>query len=280
MLENDTFLLRQRAGGVVSPIEVFDDADNNLAYIHFPARPMRECLTILICVLMFFLFPIVTVWILGVLCDWIDIISPMDIDRRQSAVVPVITLILIVAVGFLVTMFVASVVHSKRRIDIYADKSRRQPLFHLVEESRSKFNVAILLLTDVDGIEVGRLRQDHRHDQIDLLDHVGQRVATYCAKPNSTPAEWNRAAVLALVVGVLIGLLLSSLLVFVPKQGRKYTKSALWSFDERTGEQAAEIGTVVFDPHAFFQYTIDLSTDPARSLDRRFVLALATLLEW
>jgi hypothetical protein len=280
MLENDTFLLRQLAGGVVSPIEVFDDADNNLAYIHLPARPMRGCLTILICVVTFFLFPIVTVWILGVICDWIDVISPLDIDRRQSAVVPVITLILIVAVGFLVTMFVGSVVHPKRRIDIYADKSRRQPLFHLVEVRKSKFNVATLLLTDVDGIEVGRLRQDHRHDQIDLLDHVGQRVATYCAKPNSTPAEWNRAAVLTLVVGVLIGLLLSSLLVFVPKRGRKYTKSALWSFDEGTGEQAAEIGTLVFDPHALFQYTIDLSADPARSLDRRFVLALATLLEW
>ena len=87
MLEYDTFLLRQVPGGVEPPIEVFDDADNLLAYIHFPARPMRGCLTILICVVTFFLFPIVTVWILGVICDWIDVVSPMDIDRRRSAVV-------------------------------------------------------------------------------------------------------------------------------------------------------------------------------------------------
>ncbi len=81
--KRDTFLFCQQPGGWERhPLEVFDDSDNPLAYIHFPGQPVLSCLTVLVCVIMFFAFPVAAIWALSVTCHWIGVGSESTTARR------------------------------------------------------------------------------------------------------------------------------------------------------------------------------------------------------
>jgi hypothetical protein len=166
------------------------------------------------------------------------------------------------------------------RLGVYTDPSCGQRLLEIIEERKSKYNVSEFTVYDPEGVLVGRIHQNKRRRQWDLLDCEDRRVAAYCPSENTVPVEWTADAIWTILGGIVVGVLTSYYCFVVPGKEKVRTKSYLWSFDEQTGKLTQRIGKTEFDPDEKFTYAIFVAADPERKVDRRLIVAMAPLLEW
>lgn len=238
--DRDLFLLNQRAFTISSQYEVWSDDGKPLFYVERPTYPIRTALA----------------YLLAFLAAGMVLSTVGQVVSAAGEAFAGLAGLALFGVGAAVFLIVSMSARPLRHVTIYRDASRREPLLRILQEQRVAVLMRTYVLTTAADEMLARFRKVYIHNVVRkrwyVEDEAGVRTAV--AIEDSMVLSLLRR-----VLGTFFGLLRTNFLVQTPDG------DVLGEFNRKL---------TLFD-----RYSLDLSADVERRIDRRTALALGVMLD-
>lgn len=238
--DRDVFLLNQRAFTISSQYEVWSEDGKPLFYVERPTYPIRTALAYLLAFLA-----------AGMVLSTVGrAVSAAGEDFGGLAGLALFGL------GAAVFLVVSMSARPLRHVTIYRDESRREPLLRILQEQRVAVLMRSYVLTTAADEMLARFRKVYVHNLVRKRWYVEDEGGAHAA------VAIEDSIVLSLLrraLGPFFGFLRTNFLVQTPDG------DVLGEFNRKF---------TLFD-----RYSLDLTADVERRLDRRIALALGIMLD-
>lgn len=256
--EHDKFLLKQKHLALNEKYHVWDEQGRELLFVERPVYLLKTLAAILAAVF-------VAIAGIGITIALGSVLLPAQADLRAAqGQLPAMRALLGIAV--VVVFFVGSIIaalavavwiHPKRHVYFYRNESRGECLLQVMQDKKFWFLMASYSVVDASGALLARLHKNYLYNFI--------RKRWVCRRPDGTTLclAQEDSIVLSLLrrfLGPMLGLLRTN---FIITPGTS---------DEVIGEFNRKF--TLLD-----RYVLDLTDDPARTLDRRIAVALGVMLD-
>ncbi|MCA6594835.1 MAG: hypothetical protein IM539_00620 [Pseudanabaena sp. M046S1SP1A06QC] len=158
VFNRDKFLL-SREVLTISEYDVFDEHGNPILYIERPAYFLRNLGAALVGVIAGITVAILLFMLVGV----------------ASESLKGFLFLFALLSWFVVTFTVSTLLHKKRHVTIYRDKSKQEPLLRILQDKKVEFMTATFTLRDTNGV-LAKFRKNYLYDIV--------RKNWYCESPD------------------------------------------------------------------------------------------------
>ncbi|MCH8825303.1 MAG: hypothetical protein IH984_17540 [Planctomycetes bacterium] len=245
--DHDKFLMHQKRLAISEKYYVYDESGECVLFVHREAHHLR---TILAAVAACSAFVIVGGMSFGVVYL---ITGSSNTFGILEGVLSAISVLL--AVAALIT--VATVLYPKRHITFYSDDSCGTELLKVYQDKKWQIPIATYTIADAELNMLGVFRKNYLYDifrkQWQVYDPDGKLICI--AKEDSILKSALRR-----VLGPMYGLLRTNFVILGP-------------------DGTTELGRFNRKLTLFDKYVLDMTSDGARTLDRRIAVALGVLLD-
>ena len=247
IFDRDRFLLRQEIA-VREKYRVWDEFEQPLLYIERPRHVLRNVVGVL------------AVGIVAALVCIVFLVSAV----QATALLPrlMFGLLTVIAFGFLLVMPV--LVSKKRHTTIYRDERKQQPVVRILQDYKFRLINATYTITDADGQVLARLRKNYLYNLV--------RRRWYCYSP-------DQALLCVAKEDSLVRSILRRLFLQTGLLGVLFMTFVRTNFVILAGDSVTRLGVFNRKMTILDRYVLDMSADPARTLDRRVALALGVMLD-
>lgn len=246
--DRDRFLLRQKVA-VREKYLVWDEYDQPILYIERPRYLLRN------------LFGFMGAAFFGVIMFLIFLVPAIAAASLPGRIFSGF----MACVAIVFTVVVPLLVAQKRPVTIYRDESKQEPLLTILQDHKVWVINTTYTITDTSGQMLARLHKNHLYNMIRKRWYCyGPDQALLCmAKEDSMLRSFLRRAFSQLgAIGTLVMPLLRTNFVILGG-----------------AEAATPIGMFNRKMTLLDRYVLDMSADPARTIDRRVALALGVMLD-
>ena len=237
----DRFLINQKKISISEQYKILDESNRPLLYVVRPAHFFRSLLA-------------VGVWLVFTMVGVVASVAIADaIDSEVGTWVGLILGALTFIAGIVLLIWMAP----KRHITFYADEARTQPVLHVSQDQKFSFIRARYTVRCPEQGELGRFMKNY------LFNFYRKRWYIYDTHGTNHLLAQEDSMILSLLrrfLGTFFGLLRTNFIIVEPGSER-----IIGEFNRKFS---------LFD-----KYTLDMSADRARELDRRMAVALAVMLD-
>lgn len=238
----DQFLLRQKHLSISAKYYVWDDRGNPILFVERPAHFLRN-LGAAVC-------GVIAAVITGGILGFLTSLMPNDDLKAVGAIIAVLS-----AIAALIVVAVA--LSAKRHVNFYRDDSKRELMLRVFQDKKLAIIHATYTIADADGAVLARLDKNYLYNIF--------RKRWYCHTPEGSLLCMAKEdsiilSLLRRLLGSFFGLLRVNYIIVQPDG-----ETLLGEFNRKL---------TILD-----RYSLDLTADPTRTLDRRVALALGVMLD-
>jgi hypothetical protein len=240
VFDRDRFLVLQKRISLHAKYYVWDEDQNVILFVERPVLWLRS------------IYALGMAMITGIVLTISVIVGLSSLEASAVLVVPGIVLVALAAVAIYIWL------SPKRHVFFYRDDSRAERLLTVVQDTKNPI-VARYTVADAGGEPLGCLRKNY------LMNFIRRRWT--CHTPDGQPLclileDSIILSLLRRLIGPLFGLLRTNFIIL-----------------SGDGSSYVELGQFNRKFTLFDRYVLDMTADPARSLDRRLAIAIGVMLD-
>lgn len=237
----DRFLINQKKISISEEYKILDESNRPVLYVVRPAHFFRSVLA----VLAWLIFTMAGIALSLTIADALN----SEIGKWAGLALGAVS----VVAGIVLLIWMAP----KRHITFYADEARTQPVLHVSQDQKFSFIRAWYTVRCPEHGELGRFMKNY------LFNFYRKRWYIFDSLGTNQLLAQEDSMILSLLrrfLGPLFGILRTNYIIVEPKSQR-----VIGEFNRKFS---------LFD-----KYTLDMSADRAREMDRRMAVALAVILD-